>query len=84
MIQDRTGDIMRCYSKKLYMLLMLVSFLLVSFPVEGGENIHLKVVYTEWFPYTYLKDGQARGFEIETFKTVIAQMGITAEYTRYP
>lgn len=75
---------MRRIGNLFILLIVSVSFLLVCPPVDGRENIHLTVVYTDWFPYTYRENGQARGFELEIFKTVIAQMGITADYTRYP
>ena len=42
------------------------------------------VVYTDWFPYTYQENGAASGFEIETFKAVMKNMNMEAEFENYP
>jgi len=44
----------------------------------------LKVVFMNWFPYTYMENGEAKGFEVEIFKAVLGQMGLAATYACYP
>ena len=36
-----------------------------------SETERIRVVYTDWFPYTYEENGEALGFEIEIFREVI-------------
>jgi polar amino acid transport system substrate-binding protein len=59
---------------------------LITFIVEPAncDQRGLKVAYTEWFPYTYLENGNESGFEIDIFKAVIAKMGLSARFTQYP
>lgn len=63
-------------------IVLLVSILLAA----GAEAVpeRLNVVYTDWFPYTYSENGRASGFELEIFQAVTDEMGIRAEYARYP
>jgi len=44
----------------------------------------LVVVYTEWYPYTYKENGSAKGFEIDTFRAVIKEMNLNAEFHQLP
>jgi polar amino acid transport system substrate-binding protein len=41
-------------------------------------------VFTEWVPYTYEDQGRAAGFEIEILRAVLGEMGLEAEFQRYP
>jgi polar amino acid transport system substrate-binding protein len=65
------------------------SFLIVSMLVLVASSCFantktLQVVYTEWFPYTYQKQGKASGFEIATFKAIMEKMQIPVEFRIYP
>lgn len=61
----------------LYVLVSLTS-------IAGAQVGKIRVVYTDWFPYTYQKDGQASGFEVEILKAVLTIMDIDAEFAAYP
>jgi len=65
----------------------MLFFLVISISYSGttsGESNRIKVVYTDWFPYTYGENGEARGFEIEVFRAVMKKMGIEAQFVNYP
>lgn len=65
------------------LIISLLFFLLI--PAIGYcETGRLRVVYTEWFPYTYKESGQAAGFEIEIFKSVLKTMNIEAIFLKFP
>jgi polar amino acid transport system substrate-binding protein len=49
-----------------------------------AETKTITVVHTEWYPYTYQEKGQARGFEIEIFEQVMAQMNVKAQFVSLP
>ncbi len=49
-----------------------------------GQSDKITVVYTDWFPYTWQENGQASGFEIETFKAIMKIMNMEAEFVNYP
>ncbi|MBF0257459.1 MAG: transporter substrate-binding domain-containing protein [Desulfamplus sp.] len=49
-----------------------------------SQTNKLKVVYTDWFPYTYEKNGEALGFEIDILKAVLKKMNMDAEFVKYP
>ncbi|MEZ4528727.1 MAG: transporter substrate-binding domain-containing protein [Desulfobacterales bacterium] len=49
-----------------------------------GQADKITVVYTDWFPYTWQENGQASGFEIETFKAIMKNMNMEAEFVNYP
>ncbi|MBF0099699.1 MAG: transporter substrate-binding domain-containing protein [Desulfobacterales bacterium] len=65
---------------------IFLSSLMFIFLVSAGyaETKKLRVVYTDWFPYTYQEKGEALGFEIEIFKAVMKSMNIETEFTNYP
>lgn len=65
-------------------LLALAACLLALAPQAAAQQARLRVVFTEWFPYTYLDQGRAAGFEIEIFKAVARAMGLEAEFVQYP
>lgn len=49
-----------------------------------SETERIRVVYTDWFPYTYEENGEALGFEIEIFREVIKKMNLEADFVRFP
>ena len=65
---------------------VLVSCLFFPIPDASAQdgNTTIQVAYTEWFPYTYTENGQAKGFEIETTRAVFARMGFRPEFSAYP
>lgn len=65
-------------------LMALLTFLSVSGLEAWAGNATVRVAYTEWFPYTYTEDGQARGFEIDILTAVLGRMGITPAYAAFP
>ncbi|MBI5523410.1 MAG: transporter substrate-binding domain-containing protein [Desulfarculus sp.] len=65
-------------------LLTLLACLLVATPPAAAQEARLRVVFTEWFPYTYLEQGRPAGFEIEIFQAVASAMGLEAEFVQYP
>ena len=70
-------------TRKAVQLIMLI--LIFSFSLQANdENKTVIVAYTEWFPYTYLEDGQAAGFEIDITRAVLKQMNIAATFQQYP
>lgn len=44
----------------------------------------LRVVYTDWYPYTFTKNSVAQGFEIEIFQAVLLRMNAYATYSEFP
>lgn len=52
-------------------------------PAYTQEN-KIRVVYTEWFPYTYEHLGQASGFEIEILKAVMETLDREIELIKFP
>jgi polar amino acid transport system substrate-binding protein len=72
-------DIVRSYA----LALLTAFFFLAASPcwAAGGK---LRVVFTEWIPYTFEDAGQASGFEIEICRAVMMQMGLDVHFTSYP
>jgi polar amino acid transport system substrate-binding protein len=69
----------RSVAMSAFMLLFLLAGQPV--PAEGGV---LRIVYTDWFPYTFEENGQASGFEIEILKAVLAGMKIDPSFVLLP
>ena len=66
-------------------VLILSAGMVVAGPTASkAEKTALKVVYTEWFPYTYTENGQPNGFEIEILQSVLGELGIRAEFISLP
>ncbi|MDM8524406.1 transporter substrate-binding domain-containing protein [Desulfococcaceae bacterium HSG8] len=74
----------RLLNKASCLILVILCILLVSSSGARGEDKKIRVVYTEWFPYTFQENGEASGFEIQTFKAVMKNMNIAAEFVMYP
>lgn len=49
-----------------------------------AEGNSLQIVFVNWEPYGFLKDGKPAGFEIDTFAAVIKRMNIKAEFLERP
>ncbi len=70
-------------------LLAAACTIMLMFCAGGGAGAagypeKIRVVYTQWYPYTYMDGSTARGFEIETFKTVMNRMGVKVEFEQFP
>lgn len=52
--------------------------------VTNGQETHLRIVYTKWFPYTFEKNHNPSGFEIDILKAVLGKMNLTATFGLYP
>lgn len=63
---------------------MLTAFFLLASSSCWAAGGKLRVVFTEWIPYTFEEAGQASGFEIEICRAVMGQMGLDAQFTPYP
>lgn len=61
----------------------LIPVFFLTFPAYGQTD-KIRVVYTEWFPYTFEDRGEASGFEIEIFKAVMERLNIDTEFQVYP
>ncbi len=71
--------------KKRFFAASMVLFSLFFISLSAfGESGKVTVVYTDWFPYTWQENGVASGFEIETFKAVMKNMNMEAEFVNYP
>ncbi len=75
---------MRHVSLSFRALLCLAWLLLASSGRAGAEGQLLRVVYTEWFPYTFTENGHPAGFEIDILSTVLARMHLTASFQPLP
>lgn len=67
--------------------LVFASLLALALALPGvarAGNATVRVAYTEWFPYTYTEDGQARGFEIDILKEVLGRMGLVPAFSALP
>lgn len=74
-------------TKTVIHILCIVFFIFLAVADAGAASLRpeeLTVVYTEWYPYTYSEAGAAKGFEIDTFKSVMDRMGITVKFLRFP
>ena len=70
-------------TKSFLLFLFLVTVLAMPSAVRCQE-IQLRVVYTDWFPYTYQKDHTPSGFEIDIFNSIMKKMAARAEFKTYP
>lgn len=68
----------------LAMLAGFLSCIVLSAAPVPARTTQIRVVYTDWFPYTFQQDGRASGFEIETLTRVLESMGILPVYEAYP
>lgn len=71
--------------KKMSVLFLI--FVLFALSPAGSALARDKIitaVYTEWFPYTYTKDGNPKGFEIDIFKAVMEKNGYKVKFIAYP
>ncbi|MEW6262543.1 MAG: transporter substrate-binding domain-containing protein [Thermodesulfobacteriota bacterium] len=78
------GAGMKNIKKIIIMNSIFLFSVLAAPPPLPGEATKIRVVYTEWFPYTFQEKAKASGFEIETFKAVMKKMNLEAEFTAYP
>ncbi len=67
-----------------FIILNLFLFIFMPSTSALAGNATLRVAYTEWFPYTYTEDGQAKGFEIDTLRAVLGRLGYTPILASYP
>ena len=65
-------------------LILSCLFFLFMPSASLGETKKIRVVYTDWFPYTYQENAEPSGFEIEIFKAVMKNMNIETEFVNYP
>jgi len=63
-----------------YILLVLY---FSSTTATGNENT-IKACFTEWFPYSYVKDGQPTGLSIEIYNEVMKKSGMEITYEMKP
>ena len=70
-----------CY---LATLILTAGMVLAGPTAASAAKPTVKVVYTEWFPYTFTEKGQPSGFEIEILQSVLDELGVEAEFTSYP
>ncbi|MFH1033361.1 MAG: transporter substrate-binding domain-containing protein [Pseudomonadota bacterium] len=63
---------------------LLVTLIMLWACPAGAANPRLRVVFTEWLPYTFQENGRAAGFEIDILQAVLKDMGLEAEFTSYP
>lgn len=60
-----------------------LAFCIAAAADAAGHPEKLRIVYTQWYPYTYT-DETARGFEIETVRAVMDKMGIKVVFEQFP
>ena len=66
-----------------YVYLFVFILFFASTTAVGHENT-IKACFTEWFPYSYLKDGQPTGLSIEIYDEVIKKSGMEITYEMKP
>ena len=66
-----------------FCLIMTGLFLFWSIQAHA-HNATVRVVYTEWYPYTYTENGRPEGFEIEILEAVLDSMQIQPDYQPLP
>ncbi|WDP91690.1 MAG: transporter substrate-binding domain-containing protein [Desulfobacter sp.] len=66
------------------LLLFICCFIIAAPPAANGEDAKIRVVYTQWFPYTYQKNQLPSGFEMDIFNSVLKKMNLKAEFKMYP
>ncbi len=70
-------------TKSLLTFICFFSVLTIA-SVANCQETQIRVVYTEWFPYTYQKNHKPSGFEIDIFNAILEKMNVTAEFKMYP
>lgn len=75
---------MKSIKKNSVWFLISVLFFLYQTGAVFAKDKVITAVYTEWFPYTYIKDGNPKGFEIDIFKAVMEKIGYKVNFIAYP
>ncbi|MBF0301553.1 MAG: amino acid ABC transporter substrate-binding protein [Desulfamplus sp.] len=77
---------MNIFKKKF--VLSYLFFFVITYTICGGtlysQTNRIQVVYTDWYPYTYMDNEEPLGFEIEIVNAVMKKMNITPEFLKYP
>ncbi len=71
-------------SRAIIWSIVLCIMTLVPFGSLQGKEKTLRVVYTDWYPYTFSHNGKPSGFELEIFQAVIQRMNYSASYVNFP
>lgn len=72
-------------TKFLLVLSLLCSTLILMSPSIGSsEEKILRAAYSNWFPYTYLKEDNPVGFEIDMFKAIMEDIGVKVNFSMLP
>lgn len=64
--------------------LIFITLVILTVSSSEGKPRTIQAVYTDWYPYTYQKNGKASGFEIEILDAVMKNLNIQVEYMNYP
>jgi polar amino acid transport system substrate-binding protein len=72
--------------RRIGMMLFVCAACLCCLPFSAAQvrAETMTVVHTEWYPYTYQEKGQTKGFEIEIFERVMAQMNVKVRFVSLP
>jgi polar amino acid transport system substrate-binding protein len=70
--------------KQHFKIIIIFSLIFLTNTNCYGETNKLRVVHTDWFPYTFQENGKSAGFEIDIFNAVMEIMDIKVEFTNYP
>lgn len=65
------------------LLIIIIIYILTS-SFLFSQDIVIKAAYTDWEPYTYTENNDAKGFEIEIFSIIMDKMNIKVEYESLP
>jgi len=49
-----------------------------------GYDLPIKACFTEWYPYSYVKDNQPTGLSIDIYSAIIKRAGLTISYDMKP
>jgi len=49
-----------------------------------GYDLPIKACFTEWYPYSYVKDNQPTGLSIDIYSAIIKRAGLTISYEMKP
>lgn len=69
---------------ELILTFVYLVFVLFVSSMAYGQAKKVRVVYTQWYPYTYQYKGYAYGLEIEIFKAVMKSMDLDYEFRAHP
>ncbi len=70
--------------KKYPLFLLLFLLILLLSGVLHAREKKLIAVFPTWEPYGYVKNGEARGFEIEIFQAVMNNLNISVDFVHQP